>query len=311
VPAAIDAYSGAGRIALAASADAARQAMVEDWWAAVEQGQRAVMYALRRGDVADLNRRARARADAAGRLGHPRIAVADVEFAPGDAVLCLRNDHRLGVRNGTAAVIAAVHPDTGTIDLDDGTALSAEYINAGHLGYSYATTIHKAQGATVDRAFLLGSETLYREAGYVGLSRARQRSDLYLVSTQAELRRGPIDRLAHQLTTSKAHTLGLDQLTKPADGDVQAHRWALVADPPPWAVAALGLPPLAGRDRGRWADSAAHLAAYRDANHITDPADALGPEPPDGDQRRAWQRARLVLGRHHVRSVDLDHGLEL
>jgi len=35
-----------------------------------------------------------------------------------------------------------------------------------------ASTIHKSQGETVDRAFVLGTAGLYREAGYVALSRA-------------------------------------------------------------------------------------------------------------------------------------------
>ncbi len=33
---------------------------------------------------------------------------------------------------------------------------------------------------------LLGSDALYREAGYVGLSRGRQRNDLHLVDRPAE-----------------------------------------------------------------------------------------------------------------------------
>ena len=50
-------------------ADAARAALVDDWWAATERGEQALMIAHRRADVADLNRRARERMRAAGRLG--------------------------------------------------------------------------------------------------------------------------------------------------------------------------------------------------------------------------------------------------
>jgi hypothetical protein len=50
-----------------------------------------------------------------------------------------------------------------------------------HLDHAYATTIHKAQGATYDRVLLLGDDRLYRQAGYTGLSRGRDRNDVYLV----------------------------------------------------------------------------------------------------------------------------------
>ncbi|HLZ37929.1 MAG TPA: hypothetical protein VKP64_09270 [Mycobacteriales bacterium] len=57
----------------------------------------------------------------------------------------------------------------------------AAYLREGGLDHGYAVTVHQAQGLTCERALLLGSDPLYREAGYVGLSRGRQRNDLHLV----------------------------------------------------------------------------------------------------------------------------------
>jgi len=61
--------------------------------------------------------------------------------------------------------------------LAGGTHVPSSYLEAGHLTHAYASTVHKAQGATVDRAYLLGSDRLYREAGYVGMSRGRLSND--------------------------------------------------------------------------------------------------------------------------------------
>ena len=39
---------------------------------------------------------------------------------------------------------------------------------------------------TCEQALLLGSDALYREAGYVGLSRGRQRNDLHIVDSTGD-----------------------------------------------------------------------------------------------------------------------------
>ena len=49
------------------------------------------------------------------------------------------------------------------------------------MGYGYALTAHKAQGLSVERAFVLGADDLYREWGYTAFSRARVTTRLYLV----------------------------------------------------------------------------------------------------------------------------------
>jgi ATP-dependent exoDNAse (exonuclease V) alpha subunit len=56
------------------------------------------------------------------------------------------------------AVVEAVHPVEGTLDIrtSDGRnlRLSGAEANADRLGYGYATTVHRSQGATVARAHL-------------------------------------------------------------------------------------------------------------------------------------------------------------
>ena len=81
-----------------------------------------------------------------------------------------------------------------------------------------ATTIHKAQGQTVDRAFVLGSDTLYQEAGYVALSRGRAENRIYLVAiehrpeahTQEATPPEPVEALTQALRQSHAQELAVD-----------------------------------------------------------------------------------------------------
>jgi ATP-dependent exoDNAse (exonuclease V) alpha subunit len=143
------------------------------------------MIAIRRSDVDDLNGRARRLREADGELWGPVLEVGERPYQAGDEIVCLRNDYRLGVRNGDRAVVERVDPEGNTMRVrlsDDGVrVLPSEYLDAGHVAHAYATTIHKAQGMTVDRCLTLGTDDLYREAGYVALSRGRRANVLYAV----------------------------------------------------------------------------------------------------------------------------------
>ncbi len=123
----------------------------------------AVMVAARHRDVADLNARARQRRMDAGQLGGPEVVADERAFAAGEQVVCLRNDRRLGVVNGTLATVVEVRSDDRSlvVETNDGARreLPAWYLEGGHLDHAYALTIHKAQGMTVDRSFVLGSDS--------------------------------------------------------------------------------------------------------------------------------------------------------
>ena len=51
-----------------------------------------------------------------------------------------------------------------------------------HVELAYATTVHGAQGETVDHAHLLVGETTGAAAAYVGMTRGRQRNTAHLVA---------------------------------------------------------------------------------------------------------------------------------
>jgi Ti-type conjugative transfer relaxase TraA len=184
--AALDTYRTHGRIITAATPHDLRERLVDDWWdTARHDPAGSIMIGLRRGDVDDLNHRARARLHTARRLSGPTLHTVGggAELQAGDRIVCLRNHRRLGVVNGTRATIRTVDPHQRAIDVvtDDGRAiiLDRQYLDAGHVTHGYAITGHKAQGLTVEHTYVLGSEALYREWGYVALSRGRQTKRLY------------------------------------------------------------------------------------------------------------------------------------
>ena len=100
------------------------------------------------------------------RMTTPRVVQ---HLTGGDEVMTLRNDARLGVRNGTRVVNDRVDLDQRTMTVAFSTGeratLPPDYLDARYLAHAYASTVHKAQEMTCDRAFLLATDDLYQELG--------------------------------------------------------------------------------------------------------------------------------------------------
>ena len=141
------------------------------------------------------------------------------DYAIGDQVMTLRNNRRLGLTNGQLGTIEGPCEAGGVrMRLRNGQAktVPAEYIDAGHLTHGYASTIHKAQGATVDQSFILADDSLSQESGYTALTRGRTTNRIYLVRPEmGEHDRSvdnPLDLLKHSLSRSAAKTAAIDRL---------------------------------------------------------------------------------------------------
>jgi Ti-type conjugative transfer relaxase TraA len=217
-------YHDHGRLVALPNARAAREALVADWWVACEHGADALMVAHRRSDVADLNARARDRMRRAGRLGADELLAGGREYAAGDRVIATRNDHGLGVVNGETGVVASVGCERLTVEFSRArrVELPARYAADG-LDHGYAITAHRAQGATVDAAFVLGSDELYREWGYTALSRHRDAARFYVSATPAFLDEPPpalatgddvTQRVVDMLAASREQHLALNGMKR-------------------------------------------------------------------------------------------------
>ena len=221
---AVDAYLQHQRIHQAPTSDKARELLVEQWMSARAAGEKGLMVAGRLADVDDLNTRARSVLRARGRLGPDRVVLAGRGFAEGDDVIALRNDYRLGLLNGTRAAVDRIDVDRRHIvahtDKNERVVVPFGYAADGHLTHGYATTVHKAQGATVDRCFVIVDETASREHAYTAVSRGRHSNDLYVVAADrrseerhaAEVQPHPLGGLRAAVQRSSAQRFALDEL---------------------------------------------------------------------------------------------------
>jgi Ti-type conjugative transfer relaxase TraA len=176
-----------GRLVTATTSDALRERLVDDWWDAAHRGEDAVMIAHRRRDVDDLNERARRRLRDDDRLPEPDVTIGRRPFAVGDTVVCRHNDRDLGVINGTTGTVREADRSWLRVEADERDILLPSAYVAEHVDHGYAMTAHRAQGSTVDRAFVLGSDELHREWGYTAMSRHRDEARFYVTAPEPYL----------------------------------------------------------------------------------------------------------------------------
>lgn len=104
------------------------------------------------------------------------------KFDVGDQIVFLKNDSALGVKNGMIGKVVEAAPNRIAAKIGEGDQRRQVTVDQHlyrNLDHGYATTIHKAQGATVDRVKVLASLSLDRHLTYVVMTRHREDMALY------------------------------------------------------------------------------------------------------------------------------------
>jgi len=190
-------YHDHGRVQ-SGSAEEMREQVLAAHLADTASGHRSLMMAATTEDVTALNNAAHAARADAGHVDTTGLGVRlrdGLAAYPGDTVVTRRNTpglrvsggHHDGatVSNGDLWTVTAAHPG-GALTVRGGThrgtlTLPADYVGE-HVELGYATTVHRAQGMTVDTAHTLMAPSLTRSTAYVGLTRGRDTNHLYLVT---------------------------------------------------------------------------------------------------------------------------------
>lgn len=252
-----------------------QDAIYTAWRADRDAGLRTLMIAGTGEMVAELNERARADLLTAGRVEAEGVRLHDGTTAGvGDLVVTRLNDRRLTtgrtwVKNGDRWQVTHRYEDgslavrrLGKGDQPRGKALvlPAKYVRE-ELELGYASTVHRAQGASVDTAHaLVDPEKAARELFYVAMTRGKHRNHAYVIvpdphEVEPHLdQRGPLtilDRLAEVLGRSDADLSATETLKLEVDRhtslstlmdeydvlarETQIDRWATLLDVAPFA----------------------------------------------------------------------------
>lgn len=174
----------------------AKAALVSAWTddrTAAPESTRIILAHTRR-DVADLNHLARADAQRRGELSGPEITVETTDgarqFQQGDRVVFLENNGRLGVRNGNLGNIIGMEQRKGaapvlSVKLDRGNVVKIDTADYQDIDHGHAVTIHKAQGVTLDKAYVLASSQMDAHLAYVAMSRHREEVQVFAAAGDA------------------------------------------------------------------------------------------------------------------------------
>lgn len=116
-----------------------------------------------------------------------------------------------------------------TVRFDDGRqeVLAGEQLGADRLDHAYAVTVHRMQGATVDRAHVIANGG-GRELAYVAMSRARHTSHIFAVADHLDQ---ATDDLTREWSTQRRQRWILDTYTPALEAD--RPRSSLTTDPTP------------------------------------------------------------------------------
>jgi len=163
--------------------------LVQHWFEdQTELSERVILTATNE-QAADLNTMVQAKRRENGELGRRGVHLGGGGTAHrGDRVMFLENSRKIGVFNGELGTVTKViRPALTTfnkgevvvkMDHDEEVRVNLNQYNALSLGY--AMTTHKAQGVTVDSAYVYATpQDSEREMAYVQASRARESTRVY------------------------------------------------------------------------------------------------------------------------------------
>jgi hypothetical protein len=173
--------------------------------------------------VHELNTAVRTLRQQSGQLGKGQEIATEQgkkEFSVHDRIRFGRNEKILGVKNGSLGTIERIEDGVLQVKLDGPSdtrvAVDAKFYK--HLDHGYAATVHKAQGSTVDRTYVLATPHFDRHAAYVALSRHRETATVFYARDDFGGRGGAADpqevqgRFAEKLSRARAKDLAHDYL---------------------------------------------------------------------------------------------------
>lgn len=209
--AALDAFVEHGLVHVSTNQKESMRALIEEWRSDGKPVADSLILAGSNREVAALNLLAQKERKESGELGSSSALVGGHQVFEGDRVIFTSNHRAMGVLNGDRGTIKGVLEKGSrvVVSLDSGEQVSFDPEALPDCSLGYATTTHKAQGATAACAYILAGGSMQdRELSYVQASRSREKTVFFM--TESQLGDG-VAELARQMERSRqkemAHTV--------------------------------------------------------------------------------------------------------
>jgi AAA domain len=187
VQAAVSAYAERGGVQLYSTVADAREQLIAQWQddRRTNPGKTQLLLTHTNDERYALNARVRELRRVAGDLGAEQIVRAEdrqIAIAAGERIMFLQNEYVMQVKNGTLGTVERIESPADRkaagvllhVRLDDGRRLAVDTAQYGHFDHGYALTVHKSQGVTVDRAYVLATKSMHAELAYVAMTRHKE-----------------------------------------------------------------------------------------------------------------------------------------
>ena len=195
---AIQRYIDHGRVEWAASRGTARDMLVSDYVREIDKGTNTkdmLALAHENRDVRAMNAEIRDAIKERGGLQGERIYKLEgadgktqkIGIAVGDRVVFDKNSRDAGgkeVKNGEFGTVTKTDSKGFTVEMDGGGTRRVEDGARQQMSHGYSSSIHKSQGATVDKTFVLGSKGMDSQLTYVSMSRQKEDTKMYANKTE-------------------------------------------------------------------------------------------------------------------------------
>jgi conjugative relaxase-like TrwC/TraI family protein len=233
---ALASYAAHDRLHVTETRDQSAREMIDAWDRARRERpeqSRVMLTDASNAELESINAAAQERRAQAGELGSDRADLPGRPYglAAGDEVMLTaafypRGEQRL--ENGTVADVVDTRGDSGVTIRTSETPpreVNVDTREFAELRLAYAQHVYKAQGRTVDEAYvLMGGWQTDREHAYVALTRAREQTDVYVCRDdlgEEGMEAGAIERLAEAIETSHAQEASIEhEEVHPIEGEL-------------------------------------------------------------------------------------------